>query len=69
MKMNKKLKDAADSLRLHAESRLRLCDFSADIRLLVNAVYAASCDNCKGTGKAGAANADCKKCKCYRCDL
>jgi len=46
-----KLEDAISAVMLHASSGLRMNVFEEELRLLICAARAFSCDSCKGTGK------------------
>jgi hypothetical protein len=49
--MPKKLNDAISAVMLHAASGLKMRDFEPELRLLIHAARAFSCEKCGGIGK------------------
>lgn len=49
--MNTTLKDAIESLALHAHSTHRLRDWSDELALVLAAARTVSCERCGGTGR------------------
>jgi len=68
-----KLEDAISAVMLHASSGMRMNVFEKELRLLVCAARAFSCDECGGTGRVRVAVADwegqCDVCRSDRAEI